>query len=406
MTQIQSGRRYDIDALRVLAFGILILYHIGMYYVLDWGFHVKSPHQYGWLQDVMLLPNQWRMSLLFMISGMALALVNQKYSPSALMLLRTKRLMIPLIFSMYVIVAPQMYFQLVTRHGYDASYWSFWLQYINIHTSLYPQYQHGLGLLTWNHLWYLPYLWCYSLVLLVCGAGLRRFANWSALQRVKLWQLILVLMVVQTALWLTLGLRFPSTHALLDDWYNHGKFLLAFMLGYVLVFQQSWWQQAIEQRGKLLILAILAYGFTFCDKHDLLPDWIDLSGFPMWRHGSYAMGYFANHWLWLLAVLGYGGYYLNRSSRWLSYANEAILPWYIFHQTLIILAAMALKPLQLPPLLEALGILLATCSGCALGYEVVKRFALTRLLFGLKVKAKASNATDVPTESMLNDIKA
>ena len=64
-------RRYDLDWLRVLAFGLLILYHTGMFYVADWGWHVKSVHQSEWLQLPMLLSNQWRMPLIFLVSGLA-----------------------------------------------------------------------------------------------------------------------------------------------------------------------------------------------------------------------------------------------------------------------------------------------------------------------------------------------
>ncbi|MGK0439153.1 MAG: hypothetical protein ACJATK_002111, partial [Paracoccaceae bacterium] len=64
--QYSRPRRYDIDALRVLAFSILILYHIGMLYVADWGFHIKSAYQYEWVKYPMLLVNQWRMPLLFL----------------------------------------------------------------------------------------------------------------------------------------------------------------------------------------------------------------------------------------------------------------------------------------------------------------------------------------------------
>ena len=73
-------RRYDIDALRVIAFCLLILYHCGMFYVADWGWHVKSAHQSEFLQVLMLLANQWRMALLFMISGMAAAFMLRRLS--------------------------------------------------------------------------------------------------------------------------------------------------------------------------------------------------------------------------------------------------------------------------------------------------------------------------------------
>src|SRR3546814_7898135 len=74
-------RRHDIDALRVIAFGLLIVYHVGMVYVADWGFHVKSDYQAEWLQWPMIALNRWRMPLLFMISGIALGLARIGCTP-------------------------------------------------------------------------------------------------------------------------------------------------------------------------------------------------------------------------------------------------------------------------------------------------------------------------------------
>ena len=138
MNTTQFERRYDVDWLRTLAFGLLILYHLGMYYVFDWGWHVKSDTQSVWLQDLMILSNQWRMSLLFFVSGMTLALVEAKYSASSLIRTRFMRLFIPLLFGMYVIVPPQLYFELQQNAGYSGDYWQFYQQYIDVDTELAP----------------------------------------------------------------------------------------------------------------------------------------------------------------------------------------------------------------------------------------------------------------------------
>src|SRR5690606_35672080 len=74
-------RRHDIDVLRTLAFGLLILYHVGMVYVADWGFHVKSSHQSQLLQWPMIFVNRWRMSLLFLLSGLTVGLVVASMRP-------------------------------------------------------------------------------------------------------------------------------------------------------------------------------------------------------------------------------------------------------------------------------------------------------------------------------------
>ena len=114
-------RRYDIDWLRTLAFFILIAYHIGMYYVFEWGWHIKSDQQSVWLQDVMILSNQWRMSLLFFISAMALSLYQLRNPNQGIIGLRSKRLLLPLAFGMLVIVPPQLYVELHESSDCSAS---------------------------------------------------------------------------------------------------------------------------------------------------------------------------------------------------------------------------------------------------------------------------------------------
>lgn len=84
-----SNRRVYLDYLRVIAFALLILYHTGMYYVADWGWHIKSDHQSYFLQNLMILTNTWRMSLLFFISAITLALVEQRYSLGKLLFTRS-----------------------------------------------------------------------------------------------------------------------------------------------------------------------------------------------------------------------------------------------------------------------------------------------------------------------------
>ena len=59
-------RRYDLDWLRVIVFGLLIFYHVGMFFV-PWGWHIKNNEIYGWLRYPMLFVNQWRLPILFVI---------------------------------------------------------------------------------------------------------------------------------------------------------------------------------------------------------------------------------------------------------------------------------------------------------------------------------------------------
>ena len=114
MTTDLNQRRHDLDWLRVIAFSLLIFYHVGMYYV-SWGWHVKSPYSGEFLEPIMQLLNPWRLSLLFVISGVAFRFASDKFSRSTMAKLRTRRLLIPLLFGSFVIVAPQTYFELLAN---------------------------------------------------------------------------------------------------------------------------------------------------------------------------------------------------------------------------------------------------------------------------------------------------
>src|SRR6266699_315859 len=100
-----AARRIDLDWVRIGAFGLLIFYHVGMLYV-SWGFHIKSVHRITALEPLMLVLNPWRLALLFLVSGAATRFMLQKYRIGPLVRSRSARLLIPLIFGMFVIVPP------------------------------------------------------------------------------------------------------------------------------------------------------------------------------------------------------------------------------------------------------------------------------------------------------------
>jgi peptidoglycan/LPS O-acetylase OafA/YrhL len=384
--QIAEQRRYDVDWLRTLAFTLLILYHVGMYYVADWDWHIKSSQQSVWLQDFMILTNQWRMSLLFLISGIALSLVleQNKFSRWHLGGLRTNRLLVPLIFSMYLIVPPQLFYELQQQHGLTLNYWEFLQEYWNVDTSLAPFKQSSIGLFTWNHLWFLPYLWVYSLVVLLLFPLFNKLGKGLHKLNLPLWLVFGFLVMAMSLIWVSLRESYPVTHALLDDWYSHAKYFLAFVFGVFLPFVQNVWQQIIKHRRVFLAIAILGYSWLMLDRHGFLDIGDELDGLIIIKliHGVLLS---LNYWSWILLVVAYAGHYLNFTNRFLTYANQAILPWYIFHQTLIVVFAIYLLPFNLDAYTEAPLLILMTCLGCLIGYEVVRRFVLLRWLFGLKV---------------------
>jgi len=393
MTKIINTRQYDIDWLRTLAFILLIFYHIGQFYVADWGWHVKSAYLSDFLKNIMLLVNQWRMPLIFLISGVALSLVEVKFNRRKLFKMRFTRVLLPLIFGMFLIVPPQVYYELVQSEGYSASYLEFLSLYLDITSSQYFEHQLlsnrtglSLGLITYNHLWYLLYLFAYTLVYMAIKPLLVK-VNWQEITKstsaVTIFATPFILMLFYDFVVLK---YFPDdTFVLIGDWYNHAVYFTVFMLGYVLAKSPAAWQTLINHRKTWLALAIISYSLVIIRFNRAWGFDLDYNSASIITQLLINALWSGNKVFWLLAILGFSGAYLNKKHPVLTYMNDAVLPWYILHQTLIIIFAMWLAKFELGPVFEPILLICFTFVGCALGYEVIKRFVVTRFIFGLKL---------------------
>jgi len=208
--QKPRARRYDIDMLRVLAFSILIFYHVAMYFVADWGWHIKSAYQYDWVKYPMLLVNQWRMPLLFLVSGIASSFLIGKSDSLGFIKSRSKRLLIPFLVGVLLVVPPQAYIQ-ATANGSifasygEISYWDFLIRYFTFQEwpeNAFDGSDYGF---TWNHLWFIPYLFAYTLLLVPAVKLLRIGSIEAKFEKISAVSLILLPVLVQIVWQLTLN---------------------------------------------------------------------------------------------------------------------------------------------------------------------------------------------------------
>ena len=377
-----TARRYDIDALRVFAFGLLILFHVGMFYVLDWGWHVKSTYQAEWLQFPMAFTNQWRMSLLFVISGLAVSFIWGKYSTTRFALRRIWRLLLPLLFGMAVVVTPQPYYEALSKGVIEPGFLSFWAQYLSFQD--FPGeawFGENLIVWTWNHLWYLPYLLFYTLLLIPIAwliegpAGVIR----ERFRKLRGAWIVLVPIIPLMIYFNIVYPSFPSiTHTLMDDWYAHAMYGTFFLYGFLIGRDDGFWSELARLRKVTLGLALIAF-VLFMVHGDFLPEETSY-----WQDQASALITYLNRWLWMITVLGWGHHLVNKPMKWLPYATEAVYPWYILHQTLTVVVGYNLAKLQLGPVIEPALVLLGTLGGCLVLHEfVIRRIRLLRPLFGL-----------------------
>ncbi|MBP6766087.1 MAG: acyltransferase family protein [Rubrivivax sp.] len=379
-----NSRMTELDWLRVAAFGLLILFHVGMFYV-PWDWHVKSPQPVPALQPWMQLSSPWRLCLLFVVSGAALGVALQGGSAAAGARARSKRLLLPLLLGVAVIVPPQAYLEVVEKLGYGGSYPDFLARYFAADQS-FCRGSDCLVLPTWNHLWFVAYLWVYTmLVLALCrlrGTAWLAHPGWQWLTAGGrlLWLPCLLLALVRQQL----VLPFPSTHNLVWDWFNHGLYGSVFVLGLALWGhaddRHGAWATALRLRWWALGGAVLAL-LGMPRLLDSLGGWDSL---PAWGQSAWLALGATRHWLPVLAALGFARKHLRqRDGPWRRTLADAIFPFYIVHQTVIVVAGHHLARQGLPQALEATLLALLTSAVCALTYLAVRRVAWLRPWFGL-----------------------
>jgi glucan biosynthesis protein C len=391
----QPSRLFFFDWVRILAFFVLILYHVGMYYV-TWDWHVKSAFASDMLEPYMELSAPWRLSLLFLVSGVASRFLLAKAGPTRFLRQRSSRLLVPLLFGILVIVPPQSYFEVVEKYGFAGGYADFMGLYLSAYGGFCKTAGSCLILPTWNHLWFVLYLWVYTLALgvLVMVLGPRFDALSRRLgQLLTGWKIIVLPLAVLALERMVLLPHFEQTHALVDDWYNHASYFSLFLLGALLGPVPGFWDRLVALRWSSLATALVCWcGLTiwYALPHATMP----ASVHQPWSMVMHAV-YMVCAWSAIVAACGFARRHLEFDSPARRYLAEAVFPVYILHQTLIVSLAHLLKPVRRTPGLESLMLVLLTLVFSFAIFEVVRRVPALRPLFGLARKTAPSSVHPV-----------
>ncbi len=247
-------RKYFLDWLRVGAFALLIVFHVGMLYV-SWSYNLKSPRLVPGLEWWMTTFSVWRMPLLFLISGVACRFLIGKLGPGPFALDRLRRLVPVIVFAMAVVIPPQTYVELVAKGLTHQSYLHFWwFSYLAADQTLVAPL--GKTMPTWDHLWFLVYLVIYSLLFALAFAVTR---GWRE-GHLAGFRLPITLLLIVPALWLAaanlhIHLSAPITDNLIHDWGGHIKWIGMFATGAICATQTQAWEWLRDNRARLAIAA-------------------------------------------------------------------------------------------------------------------------------------------------------
>jgi glucan biosynthesis protein C len=360
-------RRWDIDWLRVLAVLLLFYYHPARIFYSWGGWYIENAQKSKGLSYIALFIEQWHMPLFFLLAGVSTWFALRFRSSGQYVKERFKRLLVPLIFGLLVIVPPQIYFELLHYHR------------ISIRTvpylEFYPHFfdGHYTGEFDMGHLWFIAYLFLFSLVALPLFLFLKRDAG----QRLIGW--LAGFLSLPGMIFLLAVPAMVTNYLLLDFYPNPVYFLTFFILGYVLVADARFDEAIARHKAIALVLGLALYivWIRLVTRGVISSNWLQ----PIPRD--------LICWFCLIALLGYGKKFLNFTNGFLRYAGEASYPVYILHQTVIVIIAYYVVQWDASVLAKFVTIVVTSFVTTVVLYDVlIKRTNVTRFLFGMRPKKK------------------
>ncbi len=374
-----TARRHDLDWLRFIAILILLFFHTGMWFN-TWDWHIKNNELSTSFNYWMVWLHYWRMPLLLFISGAGTYMALGKRTPGQFAGERFRKLFIPLVFGMFVIVPPQIYYEHIKNYS---SYGDFYKTVFNFVP--YPR-----GSFSWHHLWFVAYLFLYSLATIPFLIYLRspksiKFRNFITKILSSPAGMLFIPSIFILITQILLRPYFPQEKHNLRDLSYVVYYFCFFLFGMICYSSAQLWQLIGQNRRHLLIATVFAlipfYVVFLHFRHVIQFPWSDDTVEAVFSVFSIFVGWFS-----LITIIGYGQHYLNRPHPWLKYFNEGLYPFYILHQTAILAIGYYVCQWDWSIFAKFWTISLLTLVSCVLIFLVIRTNNVTRLLFGLKMK--------------------
>lgn len=361
-----SERRHDLDWLRVLGVLLLIPFHVALIFVFDpfTIMYIRDSVNSRILAEITGFIHLWHMPMLFMISGAATYFALGVRSVGEYIRERSVRLFLPLLFGILTYVPLTIYIQHSDVLSLQEGYTGFFRIDLN-------QLDGMNGAFTPAHLWFILFLFVFSLAGLPIFVWLRTEKGKSVIERFgKAMQTPMSLIV------LGIPLTLAAATGILGDM-NPLYYFLIFFFGFVFA-SDIRFQKSID---KLTWIA-LAYGVAETAINIIFP----IRNFAQWTPQWMALGlmYQMGRWALTLATLGLGHRFLNFTNHILRYASEAAMPFYLLHMTFSVITGYFVIQLDAPVTVKYPLIVVFATGLTLLAYEAVKRWNVSRVFFGLK----------------------
>ena len=375
----RAERRFDVDALRVILFGLLIWLH---YVTLcTWTQEPTPVHENRTAMAVISVMHQWRLAALFVISGMGTAFAFRRRTWQAYLNERVVRLLVPLLFATYVLLGGFVDPVETTSHFFE----------------IFP----GIGRMPYGHLWFIYNLLIYSVLLTPLFVYVRRNPDgrlMNGLRALLRMPFGVGLIFVPPLLYGFSNVFFkPWVAGEVGMWWEFPRYFLYFAVGFLLISARDEYFAALERTRYSLVALTVVMTIVYLRSQSIfsVPD-LAIGGWVKQGHPAFSpratAGVFAlelHAWVSCLFIFSWAAKLLNRPNRVFAYLNQTVYCSYIVHISMAIIAAAIVFRLQLG---YASGLVLGLAVQtlfCLAFFEVAKRSRLGRVLFGIKTPTAA-----------------
>jgi len=311
------------------------------------------------------------MPLLFMISGAGTYFALRGISPAGYLAERSRRLLVPLAAGIFILVPVQVYIEKASSYSSLVSY------YPHMFEGIYPE-----GNFSWHHLWFIAYLFTLSLILSPFLNALRgqKFLIRAEKMASFLSRPLNLNLVIVPLLFSQIILRMffeQETHDLINDWATFTCYLIFFLAGFILLPEKKITEAAVRDR-KIYLLETLVFTAVMFISPELLKS----------ERATEVVSEVSEliiSWTCSIAAIGYAKKYLDSESPLRRTANEAIYPFYLLHQPLLVVIGYLVTKTNMADWLKALVILFSALMAFILLYGfLIRPFNIPRVLFGMK----------------------
>jgi len=418
-----GGRRGELDVARALVVAGLVVFHSAAVFAVGASFFVTDPQPSIGFSVFMLWGSLWGMPLLFLVSGMGVRYAMRSRTAGGFAAERLARLGIPFATGLVLLVPPMFYLEHLTQPGFHQPYGRFWLTFWNvpaIAAGLVPQGHWTSGGAGFDpaHLWFLYVLLVFSLALLPLFCYLRgphgtRLTGRAAAQAAR--HPLAMLAVAAVPVVVTEAVFGPD--GITGGW-ERLAYVFPFLYGFLIASDARFESALARARWPAVAVAAAAtvglLGWAAAAGPGVVsggqPGWSALQGLAGWA--------------WLAAIAGFTAAFTARrrqtgtaaprpaparEPRWqraAGYANQAVLPFYLLHEPVIVAFAWIIVRWHTPIVVKYPALVAASFTATLVIYELaVRRYRITRLLFGMKPPQRPADGRPLPAGAADGDVR-